>query len=72
MSEDEIEYYRQRAQIERSRAADAVTPQIAEIHLKLAGLYEEFIQDKADHRQLQSDVWPLPHTSQQARSNTQQ
>jgi hypothetical protein len=73
MSEEEVAYYRQRAEVERSRAADAVTPQIARIHLKLAGLYEAFIQNEMEaSRFVQSDVWPLAHMSQPAQSSTQQ
>jgi hypothetical protein len=43
MSKDDITYYRQRAVIERSRAKDAPTPEIASVHERLADLYENFI-----------------------------
>ncbi len=39
-----IEYYRQRALVERSRAMDAPTPRIAAVHQELAKLYDDFIR----------------------------
>jgi hypothetical protein len=72
MYSEDINLYRQRAETERSRATDAPTPEIAEVHLKLASLYEDVIHKMGDPRQLHSDVWPLAHTSQPAQSNTQQ
>jgi hypothetical protein len=44
MSSEDINYYRQRAAIERSRADEAPTPEIAGVHERLAELYGNFIQ----------------------------
>lgn len=43
MSSDELNYYRERAQIERQRAAESTNPHVVEIHRKLAGLYEQLV-----------------------------
>lgn len=43
MSPDQLAYYRARAMSERAIAAEAVGP-AAEIHLKLALLYEELLE----------------------------
>lgn len=43
MSSDDISYYRERARVERSRAQDAPSPEIASVHEQLAGLYEALI-----------------------------
>lgn len=71
---DDIQYYQQRALVERSRARSAPTHRIAAVHEELAALYEEFIRvavsrgDTADscalpllqkHRQAQSGSSPL-------------
>jgi hypothetical protein len=72
MSSEDINYYRQRAETERSRAKDAPTPEIAGIHLKLASLYEDFIRKMGDPRADQSDVWPRAHTFEPGQANTQQ
>lgn len=40
MSPDELAYYRHRADIERAVAAQSTDPRVAEIHEKLADLYE--------------------------------
>lgn len=44
MSPDELAYYRQRAQVERTHAANATNPNAKEIHVKLACLYEKLIE----------------------------
>jgi hypothetical protein len=43
MSSEDIAYYRERLEVERSRALNAPTPAIARAHAKLADLYEELI-----------------------------
>lgn len=48
MSPDDREYYRKRALIERRRAANAASA-AAEIHLKLACLYEKLVELEGDH-----------------------
>jgi hypothetical protein len=72
MSSEDINYYRQRANTERSRATDAPTPEIARIHLKLASLYEDLIHKMGDPGDLHSDVWPRAHTSEPGQANSQQ
>lgn len=44
MSQEDIHYYSQRVIIERRRAENAPSPQIALVHEELAELYENFIQ----------------------------
>jgi hypothetical protein len=44
MSSEDINYYRQRARVERSRAKEAPTPEIASVHERLADLYEKLIR----------------------------
>lgn len=43
MSHAEASYYRQRALIERQRAAESTNPHAVEIHRKLADLYEQLV-----------------------------
>lgn len=51
MSPQEREYYRKRAKAERQRAAEANGDVVAEIHTKMASLYETLIElDKAPRR----------------------
>jgi hypothetical protein len=45
MHPDELAYYRERALMERQRASDpTISNTAAEIHLKLAGLYEMLVE----------------------------
>ena len=44
MSSDELSYYRHRAADERAIAAQSVDPRVAEIHEKLASLYENLCE----------------------------
>ena len=50
MSSDESTYYRERAQIERRRAAESQNPHVIEIHAKLAALYEKLIELEEQHQ----------------------
>lgn len=43
MHPEELLYYRERALIERQRAAESTNPHAGEIHRKLADLYESLI-----------------------------
>jgi hypothetical protein len=49
MSPNEREYYRNRAKIERRLANAATNPHAAEIHTKLASLYEGLVQLEEAH-----------------------
>jgi hypothetical protein len=64
---DDLEYYQKRASVERSRALDAPTQEIAAIHNKLAGLYEDFIAALMNSR-VANDQFaePLPYKQEQA------
>ena len=44
MSHDELSYYRERAAIERQRAAGSTNAHAVEIHRKLAELYEQLVE----------------------------
>jgi hypothetical protein len=44
---DDLEYYRQRAVVERQRASTAPTPLIAAIHERLAASYEELVEGRS-------------------------
>lgn len=44
MSPEELLYYRERALIERQRAAESTNPYVIGIHQKLAALYEKLIE----------------------------
>jgi hypothetical protein len=61
MSAAEIEYYRQRASVERSRAEDAPTTQIAKVHLQLAALYQQLIDRKVTAERNGQDPAPPLH-----------
>jgi hypothetical protein len=71
MSSEEIQYYAQRASIERSRAQDAPTPEIAAIHEKLADMYESLVGRLAQSFGVQ-DVKAAPHPRLQERNETLQ
>ena len=43
MIEDDLNYYRHRAEIERERARHAVSPKAAQVHSELANVYVERI-----------------------------
>ena len=43
MSPEELEYYRERAAVERRYAIESSNPHAVEIHLKLAELYEALL-----------------------------
>jgi hypothetical protein len=44
MSPTDIGYYRHRAEAERAAAKTSSRPEIAEIHLELAGLYDKLVE----------------------------
>ena len=44
MSPEEISYYRERAKIEHALAEQSQNPHAAEIHAKLAALYEKLVE----------------------------
>lgn len=44
MSPDEIQYYRERAEVEWQCAAQSTNPHAREIHEKLAELYERLVE----------------------------
>ena len=44
MSPEELLYYRERALIERQRAAESTNPYVIEIHQKLADLYDKLVE----------------------------
>jgi hypothetical protein len=44
MSPDELAYYRERAFIERHRASESTIRLAAEIHLKMACIYERLVE----------------------------
>jgi hypothetical protein len=67
MSED-IEYYRDRALVERSRAKTAPSPQIAAVHDQLASLYEALTSEGQEGSDAAPSPWPQPHTPQQAQA----
>jgi hypothetical protein len=49
MSPDELAYFRERAFIERRRASDSTIRLAADIHLKLACLYERIVELEEHH-----------------------
>lgn len=71
MSLEDLNYYRRRAAIERSRAEDAPTPVIASVHMKLAGLYEELV-NRVEPRAANDHALALPpHMPQPDQSGIQ-
>jgi hypothetical protein len=52
VSTDELNYYRERAKIERQRASESTNQYVIEIHEKLAELYEKLV----NHEQLGSSA----------------
>lgn len=44
MVEDDVRYYRERAETERARAEEATREDVAEIHLELALMYEALVE----------------------------
>jgi hypothetical protein len=71
MSYEDLEYYAQRAIVERRRVKDAPTPEIAHVHEKLAGMYEAVIQ-RLVAAQGSQDAEPRPHKSQPSEPDTLQ
>jgi hypothetical protein len=71
MSED-LEYYQQRALVERSRAKDAPSPEIASVHDRLADLYEAHVAETPvlPEEPFAQDLAPPLHTLPQAQSGT--
>lgn len=71
MSED-LQYYQQRASVERSRAKDAPSPEIASVHERLADLYEALIAGTPDEaeKSVAQDLAPPPHMPPRAQSGT--
>lgn len=61
MSDDDIEYYRDRAIVERGRAKSAPSEEIAAVHQRLADLYEKLINEKSAEDRSQT-LWPPVHT----------
>ena len=50
MSNDDVEYFRKRAEQERARARETERQHVAEIHEEIARLYEAMIE-RAEQRQ---------------------
>jgi hypothetical protein len=50
MSPDELAYYRNRAHIERELAARSTNSHVAEIHTKLADLYDKLVAIEGGRR----------------------
>lgn len=66
---DDIQYYQQRALVERSLAKSAPTPKIAAVHAELAALYESFIQEMGLVEDPSNvSALPLPQEPPQVRS----
>jgi hypothetical protein len=64
---EDLDYFQKRASVERSRALDAPTQEIAAIHDRLAGLYEDFIAALMNSRAANDQfAEPLPHRQEQA------
>lgn len=71
MSSEDLQYYRQRALMERSRAMRAVTPEIGAIHGQLAKLYEDFIASlNPEGQALNASEPPPPQEPPQAQSSS--
>lgn len=47
MSSEDINYYRERAQVERQRARESSNADIAEIHEELARLYDALVEHES-------------------------
>lgn len=71
MSSEDVLYYRERAAIERRRAQDAPTAEIASVHERLAELYDNFIATL--NRPVANDRRPPqpPHNSPPTQSDPQ-
>jgi hypothetical protein len=65
MSSEDITYYRERLEVERSRALDAPTPEIARSHAKLADLYEQLIVKLMTSQAANDQSAELPARTQQ-------
>jgi hypothetical protein len=61
MSEEDLQYYRGRALVERSRVASAPTPETAFVHDQLAGLYEALICQAPAEGAAAPTLWPPAH-----------
>ena len=58
MTPEEFSYYRERARIERECAAESTNPHAAEIHEKLAVLYEDLVKaGEANSNVVNVPVW---------------
>lgn len=66
MSSEDLSYYRGRSRAERSRAAEAPTPEIAAVHDKLAYLYES-LTERLERSQAEQDLAPLGQETKQVR-----
>ena len=44
MTSDELIYYRHRAVVERQRAEEATSPHAADVHLRMAVIYERLVE----------------------------
>jgi len=71
MSSEDISYYRERAYTERSRALDAPSAAIAEVHNKLAHLYEELIGRMEQSQPARQDLQLTPRTVAPTQLDTQ-
>lgn len=71
MSSEDLEYYADRAIVERRRAQDAPTPEIGHVHEKLADLYEALIVRLGAANGFQ-DLEPHQHTAQPTGPDTLQ
>ena len=54
---NDIEYYRERARVERERAAESDRADVAEVHSELARLYEAMVEQPA-LRSRKLTLWP--------------
>ena len=52
MSQTDMEYFRQRATVEREMARNAATPKIAAIHEELARGYDLLVKEPQERREL--------------------
>lgn len=66
MSAADLPYYRQRVLAERTRAAEAATPDIAAVHDKLAHLYQS-LTERLERSEAEQDLAPPAPNALQSR-----
>lgn len=67
MSQEDLQYYRERAITERNRAATSPSPEIATAHEKLAVMYQNLVE-RLERSQPTQDLQPPAHIVQLVRS----